>query len=261
MKYVDAHIHLSDIEYNEKIDDIIKDAKQTNVVALVSNSMDLESSLQTLKLAKQYPNQVYAALGIHPWNVRSLKENELQKTLDMIVKEASEGKLVAIGEIGLDFQYIKKEEDKNLQLKVFHEMLSVAEKLSLPAIIHSRGTTQEIMDILSSYRIKKVLLHWFSRPIELLNKIVEKGYFITEGPPTAYSKRTKEIVEKTPLTHLLTETDGPVRFFGPPFKGSLTMPSFIPVVVEAIAEVKNMDKKEVGEQIIRNFTNFFGINL
>ncbi|MEM2975392.1 MAG: TatD family hydrolase [Candidatus Bathyarchaeia archaeon] len=261
MKYVDAHIHLSDTEYNGKIDEIIKDAKQSNVVALVSNSMDLESCLQTLRLAKEYPNHVYAALGIHPWNVKSLKENELQNTLDLIVKEAGEDKIVAVGEIGLDFQYVKKEEDKDSQLKVFREMLAVAEKLSLPAIIHSRGTTQEIMDILPSYRIKKVLFHWFSRPIELLNKIVEKGYFITEGPPTAYSKRTKEIVEKTPLTHLLTETDGPVRFFGPPFKGSLTTPSFIPVVVEAIAKVKNMDKEEVGEQIIKNFSEFFCINL
>lgn len=261
MKYVDAHIHLSDPEYEGKIEEIIKDARQANVVALVSNSMNLESCLQTLKLAKEQHNHVYAALGIHPWNVKGLKENELQNTLDLIVKEANEDNVVAVGEIGLDFQYVKKEEGKDLQLKVFHEMLDVAEKLSLPAIIHSRGTTQEIMDILSSYRIKKVLFHWFSRPIELLNKIVEKGYFITEGPPTAYSKRTKEIVEKTPLTHLLTETDGPVRFFGPPFKGSLTMPSFIPVVVEAIAEVKKMSQEEVCEQIVKNFTEFFSINL
>lgn len=259
MKFVDAHIHLSDSEYSQKIDEIVEDAKRSNVVALVSNSMDLETSLLSLQLAEEYPDRVYAALGIHPWNVRNPLLNELQDTVNLIFKHAkNKEKVVAVGEIGLDFQYAKNEELQDLQLQVFHEMLSTAEKLSLPVIIHSRGTASQIISLLPSYGVKKVLFHWFSRPIGLLSQIVDRGYLITEGPPSVFSNGIREIIRRIPLTNLLTETDGPVRFRGP-FKGKMTTPSFIPLVVEAIAQLKGKKETEVADQIFENFTNFFGV--
>ncbi len=130
MRFVDAHIHLSDQEYNGKVETIIEDAQKSNVIALVSNSMNYESSMLSLQLAEQNPGLVYAALGIHPWNVQLLSSNELEQTLDLIFKQGRyREKVVAIGEVGLDFSYGKKQ-IVHLQIKVFNEMLQAAEKQS-----------------------------------------------------------------------------------------------------------------------------------
>ena len=259
MKFVDAHIHLSDEEYAESIDEIIDEARSSNVIALVSNSMNYETSIGSLKLAERFPGIVYAALGIHPWNVNVLTEDEFQQTVELISKQRQvNNALVAIGEIGLDYKYTKIW-DK--QLMVFNEMLNLAEKLDLPVIIHSRGTTAQIVEMLPSFSLKRVLLHWFSNPISTLAKIVEHGYYISEGAPTAYSNGIREVVKRIRMTNLLTETDGPVRFWKPPFKGKKTTPAFIPTIVKAIAEVKNMDATEVAAQIIKNFEEFFRVKL
>ncbi len=259
MRFVDAHVHLSDPEYEPCIDEIVADAKKSNVVAMVSNSMNLQTSLQSITLAEKYPKLVYAALGIHPWNVKELLPNELEQTANLILNHKRHERMVAIGEIGLDHKYAKGERKSlmNKQYEVFCEMLQLSEKLSLPAIIHSRGMTSEIMGLLSSYNIKKVLLHWFSNPMKLLPEIVGRGYYITEGPPVVYSTHIQDIVGRIPLTHLLTETDGPVKFFKSPFKREVTRPSFVPLVVDAIAKIRGRHKEEVAEQIFRNFTNFF----
>ncbi|MGB9684631.1 MAG: TatD family hydrolase [Candidatus Bathyarchaeales archaeon] len=255
LKYVDTHIHLSDEEYAGKVDEIVSEAKTSNVVALVSNSMDIKTSMKSLELAENYAGVVYAALGIHPWSVNNLAEDELQKTSEFILKQRGNEAVIAIGEVGLDYKY-EKIWDK--QLKVFDEMLHLAEKLDLPVIVHSRGTTAQIVEMLPSYNLKRVLLHWFSNPISSLAKAVEKGYYISEGPPTVYSNGIREVVRRVPITNLLTETDGPVRYFKSPFHGKMTTPAFIPMVVKAIAEVKRIDIAEVSEQIMKNFEEFFG---
>ena len=256
MKLIDAHIHLSDAEYAKCTDELVAEAKSSNVVAIVSNSIDFETSIGSLKLAEKYPDTVYPALGIHPCNVTILKENELEETLKLISERSQKKEIVAVGEIGLDYKY-EKILDK--QLMVFDKMLRAAEKLNLPVIIHSRGITAQIVDMLPSYKLKRVLLHWFSHPMSALYKAVEHGYFITEGPPVAYSNGIRQVVKEVPLANLLTETDGPVTYRKPPFNDQLTRPSFINTVVEAIAEVKNMAVVDVAEQIARNFEGFFNI--
>ena len=258
MKLVDAHIHLSDTEYNNHTDELVADAKTSNVTALVSNSMDLQTSQESLKLAEKHPGLVYPALGIHPWNVNVLKENELENTLKLISDENQKKTVIAIGEIGLDSKY-DKIWDK--QLAVFDKMLRLAEAVNLPVIIHSRGTTAQIVDMLPSYNLKRVLLHWFSYPMTALSQAVSHGYYITEGPPAAYSNGIREVIATVPLTNLLTETDGPVKYYKQPFNGQLTKPSFIRTVVEAIAEIKKMRVDDVADQIARNFEEFFSIKL
>jgi TatD DNase family protein len=258
MKLIDAHIHFSDAEYAKCTDELVAEAKRSNVVALVSNSMDLETSIGSLKLAEKYPGMVYPALGIHPWNVNVLKENELEATLKLISEQNQKKSVIAIGEIGLDYKY---ETIWDKQLMVFDKMLRLAETLLLPVIIHSRGTTAQIVEMLPSYNLKRVLLHWFSHPMSALTKAVDHGYFITEGPPVAYSNGIREVVRKVPLTNLLTETDGPVTYRKLPFNGQLTRPSFIRTVVDAVAEVKKMDAVDVADQVARNFEEFFNIKL
>ncbi len=261
MRFVDAHVHLSDPEYESHIGRLIEDAEKSSVVALVSNSMNLQTSLQSIELSEKYPKLVYAALGIHPWNVKELAANELEHTASLIENHKQNKGIVAIGEIGLDYKYLKggKKELLTSQYEMFSKMLQLSEKLSLPAIIHSRGTTQEIIDMLTSYNTKKVLLHWFSQPISLLSRIVERGYYVSEGPPTVFASHIQDIVRQIPLTNLLTETDGPVRYSRPPFKGEMPKPAFIPMVVDAIARIRQQDKAEVAAQIFKNFVDFFGI--
>jgi TatD DNase family protein len=256
MKLIDAHIHLSDAEYIGHIDELVADAKNAGVIALVTNSMDLKTCQNDIKLAEKYPDLVFPALGIHPWNVNVLKENELQETIDFIQKQ--KGIVKAIGEIGLDFKY---ETIWEKQTMVFEKMLHLAETLELPVIIHSRGTTDKIVEILPSYHLKRVLLHWFSHPMSALTKALDNGYFITEGPPVTYSNGIREVVDKTPITNLLTETDGPVTYWKQPFNGQLTKPSYILNVVGAVAEIKKMQVEEVAEQIIKNFEIFFNIKI
>jgi len=258
MKLVDAHIHLSDAEYTGHIDEVIADAKTSGTVALVSNSLDLKTCQNDIKLAEQYPDLVYPALGIHPWNINHLEEDELQQTIDFILEQSQKKRLAAIGEIGLDYKYETIWED---QMLVFDKMLHLAEQLNLPVIIHSRGTTDKIVEMLQSYNVKRVLLHWFSHPIETLEKAIDQGYFITEGPPVVYSNGIREVVKQAPLTNLLTETDGPVTYYKKPFNGQLTKPSHIQTVLEAVAEIKSLPVEEVAEQIAKNFEAFFDIKL
>jgi len=259
LKFVDAHIHLSDTEYCQKVAYIIAEAKCCNVVALVSNSMNLETSVRSIQLVKENAGFVYAALGIHPWSVTNLTSDELQRTLDFISQHGTNREeVVAVGEIGLDSRYAKRREIRDLQFRVFQEMLHAAEKLSLPVVVHSRWSAPKIMNILPSYNLKGVLFHWFSSPIELLPQIIERGYFVSEGPPTVFSSRTQDVVRRVPITNLLTETDGPVSYHGP-FKDKLTTPAFIPQVVKAVAEIKGMAENDVTEQVLKNFVNFFGI--
>ena len=259
MRFVDAHIHLADKDYAQNVDAVVNDAKQLGVAALVTNSTDLESSHRSLKLAEEYPDHVYAALGIHPWNTKQLKPNEVQDTVKLILSnKENRQKVVAVGEIGLDASYSGNGEPTEIQKQVFHDMLLVAEKTSLPVVIHSRGSTSEIVNMLPSYQLGKVLLHWFSQPHSLIGTIVDRGYSITEGPPVLYSGGMQEIIRQIPLTNLMTETDGPVRFRGP-FNGKLTTSAFIPTVVETISELKGKEKSEVSEQIFQNFVDFFGV--
>jgi TatD DNase family protein len=237
---------------------VIADAKNSGVNALVSNATDLGTSVASLELGERNPNLVYTALGIHPWNINVLKDNELDDTLKLIQDQAQKKTIVAIGEIGLDSKYEKTWEK---QLEVFDKMLQMAEKVNLPVIVHSRGTTERIVDMLPSYKLKNVLLHWFSYPLVALSKAVEHGYCITEGPPTVYSSGIREVIEQVPLTNLLTETDGPVKYYKQPFNGQLTKPSFVRLVVEAVAEIKRMNAEKIADQIATNFENFFNVKL
>jgi TatD DNase family protein len=256
MKLIDAHVHLSDAEYVGHIEELIADAKYAGVSALVTNSMDLKTCQNDIALAEKYPNLVYPALGIHPWNVNVLKENELEETIVFIQRQKNLVK--AIGEIGLDYKY---ESIWEKQTFVFDKMLRLAESLEIPVIIHSRGTTDKIVEMLPSYRLKHVLLHWFSHPMATLYKAIDYGYYITEGPPVTYSNGIREVVENVPLANFLTETDGPVTYWKNPYNGQLTKPSLVRNVVEAVAEIKKIQVEEVAEQISKNFEVFFNIKL
>lgn len=258
LRFVDAHVHLSDEDYAECTGEVIQEARMANVVALVSNSVDLKTSIKSLELAEKYRGLVYAALGIQPSSVERVAEEEIERTLDLISKQRVNKAMVAIGEIGLDSNCMRSWSD---QLKVFDEMLHCAESMRLPVIIHSRGTAEQVIERLPSYKLEKVLLHFFTGSLDSLSRAVENDYYISEGPAAVYSESIREVIRKVPTTNLLTETDGPVRFYKPPFNGNRTTPAFIPQVVKAIAEIKKTDVQGLAEKIARNFEQFFTLEL
>ena len=184
MKLIDAHVHLSDAEYTGHIDELIADAKNAGVVALMTNSMDLKTCQNDLNWQRN-TDLVYPALGIHPWNVNVLKKTNLKNHR---FNPKTKNIVKAIGEIGLDYKY---ETVWEKQMVVFDKMLHLAESLELSGIIHSRGTTDKVVDMLPS-TLKRVLLHWFSYPMTALIRAIDNGYFITEGPPATYSTASEK---------------------------------------------------------------------
>jgi len=149
---------------------------------------------------------------------------ELDKTIRLI--EQNRQSIVALGEIGLDRKIPATEIGKN-QILILNALLRVAENLDLPVIIHSRGSASEVLDILPSFNVSKVLLHWYSGPLDFIPKIIARGYYMSVGPPILYANYLREIVSNVPIKNILTETDGPVSYRGP-FKGKMTSPSFHP---------------------------------
>ena len=258
LRFVDAHVHLSDDEFARCVEEILEEARMANVAALVSNSVDFATSMGNLELAEKYPNLVFVALGIHPGSVKDLADGELERIVDLISKQKMNKSLVAIGEIGLDSKHANTWND---QFRIFGEMLHAAERTRLPIIVHSRGAAEQVLEMLPSYDLGKVLLHFFTGPTGIVFEAVERGYYISEGPAAVYSEDIQEILRKIPTENILTETDGPIRFYRQPFNGKRTSPTFIPLVVKTIAEIKKTDVWSMAEKIAGNFERFFTLKL
>ncbi len=252
--YVDAHVHLADPQYTGSVGTVIQEANGASVAIMLSCGVDEITSLKTVQLAKQYPGKVLAAVGIHPWTVVNSPEIEpvrIRRLLD------GEGKhVLAIGEVGLDGQYPQTGFEFRKQREVFDYFLSLAKENALPIVVHSRLAAEAALEMIDAHGLRNVLLHWYSGPVELVPKIIERGYVISVGPALLYSKRLREIAEATPLDSLLTETDGPVRFHGP-FEGKLTTPAFIPAVVKKLAELKGSSDEVVRDHLLENFSRVF----
>jgi TatD DNase family protein len=254
--FIDAHIHLADPDYEHRVERVLEIARKENVVALVANSMNLKTSGVSVRLAISNPALVYAAVGIHPWNAQRVEFDEFGG-IEVLVRQ-KRNQILAIGEIGLDKSYAKTPDNFAEQRRFFEKQLSLAEETNLPVIVHSRSCSREVLDTLSSYNSKRVLMHWYSGPLEYVKEMCDKGWMLSFGPSIFYSKTIREIMSKIPVVSLLTETDGPVAYRGP-FEGRETTPEFIRLVVEEIARILNSDHQTVADQILENFYRFFGV--
>lgn len=255
MSYVDAHLHLADSGYDGQVESVLEDARANDVAYLLSNGMDYESSLNTINLSKQY-DTVIAAVGVHPLTATNpntpLRLNEFNRLIEENRKQVK-----AIGEIGLDGQYTQDDE-KEKQREIFQFFLSIAEHQGLPVVIHSRLAIDEILATLPSFKLVKVLLHWYSGPSKHLNVIKDRGYLISVGPSILYSKRTADVARQADISIILTETDGPVKFYGP-FKGISTRPSFVIDVVKILSEMKNKCIEETRDTVWSNFHSLISL--
>jgi TatD DNase family protein len=250
LSYADAHLHLADPGYGGKVESAIEDAEKNKISFLLSNAVDYMTSLETVSLAKRYEGRVLAAVGVHPWTVTNAEDCQLDKFEQLVRENASYVK--AIGEIGLDGQYTQDQEVRRKQRKTFGFFLKLAEMNGLPAIVHSRMAVDEVLEILPSFNIPRVLLHWYSGPTEKLNLIQDRHYLISIGPSVFYSSRIIKIARTADLSLILSETDGPVSHHGP-FEGQVTLPSFVVKVTQELSELKAQDVDAVRDAIWLNF--------
>ena len=218
----DAHIHLSDPEYESDLPLIIESMNKQNIKACCV-SMDIDTCQNTMKLSEQSEN-ILPFLGIHPEKA----QDDPTSVYDMIKENQS--KITGIGEIGLDRTYISSEHEWEVQKQVFSNQLSLAEKFQKPVSIHSRKTLDDIFDILPSYKIQNVLLHWFDGSKKQLKKAMDFGFYVSYGPLLVYANDKQTLLANTEQDKILVETDGPVRFsrcFGHKTAQILFLPSVV----------------------------------
>ncbi|MBY9006551.1 MAG: TatD family hydrolase [Candidatus Lokiarchaeota archaeon] len=240
---IDVHCHTN--LYLE-LDKVLEEAKKVNIEKIISVGMSNLGLERTIEIAHKY-KMIYPALGIHPEETLMNKniENQLDNILEFIFQNSN--KICAIGEIGLDHHFIKDKNIYPLQEKIFLDMLDLAQKLNLPVNLHTKGAEQEIFEILPSFTIPNVNIHWYSGPDKYLKFGIERGYYFSITPAISYSPVIKKVVELVDLNHLLLESDGPVNY-----SGKVGSPSMIRNVLAAISSIKNISKKELEEKIYQN---------
>ncbi len=214
-------------------------------------SMDNSNSIQTLNLATK-SELILPFIGIHPEKFKDSLEDMIQ------LIEQNKDKISGIGEIGLDKTYVESDEEYSNQKKVFDSLLSLAEKYKKPVSIHSRKTLDDIFEVLSSYSISGVLLHWFDGNKKQLQKAMDMKYFVSYGPVMLYANDKQILLSKTDQDKILVETDGPVRFskcFG--FKPAQI--TFIPSVIFCASKVLRKSYDEFITILEKNSMNYLGI--
>ena len=246
----DSHIHLSDPAYQKDLSFIIKGMEKMKIKACCV-SMDYINSKQTLEISKQ-SKLILPFIGIHP----ECANEELDQMITLIQdnKEIISG----IGEIGLDPTYVQSEEDKKNQLHVFESLLSLGEKQNKPISIHSRKSLDEVLDLLTSYNSKKILLHWFDGSKKQLQKAMDLNCFVSYGPVMIYANDKQVLLGKTDEDKLLVETDGPVRF-SRCFEMKSAQIDFIPSVVFCSSKILNKQYDEMASILEKNSKSFLGI--
>ncbi|WP_181538813.1 TatD family hydrolase [[Anoxybacillus] calidus] len=251
----DTHAHLNAIQYNDDLQEVINRALEEGVSNIVVVGFDRPTISRAIELAEQYPF-IYAAVGWHPVDAIDMTEEDLQ----MIEQLAAHPKVVALGEMGLDYYWDKS--PKEVQKEVFRKQIALAKKVKLPIIIHNREATADIIEILKEENAAEVggVMHCFTGSVEVAKQCIDMNFYISFGGPVTFknAKKPKEVAKEIPLEHLLIETDCP--YLTPhPFRGKRNEPSYVKYVAEAIAELKGISFEEVAQKTSDNAKKLFGI--
>ena len=245
---VDTHCHIFS-EYYSDIDAVIKRASDAGVKMLVVNGYDMKSNREVLELVKKY-DIVYGALGIQPENLDELSD----ENISFIEEHINDDKIVAVGEIGLDYHY---DLDKERQKDLFKRQLDIARKYNKPVIVHSRDCIQETYDILKMYNIKGIM-HCYSGSVEMAKKFVEIGFFLGIGGISTFknSRKVVEVIKNIPIEYILLETDCP--YLTPePYRGKRNEPAYIPLILERICSLKSLNYKDAEEVMTSSILRLF----
>lgn len=254
--YSDSHCHLNDKALNEDIPSVLKRARDAGVKNIIVIAWDLESSKQAIEIAEANEN-VYATVGFHPENLDDISDEALLE----IEKLAANRKVVAIGEIGLDYHWFKEQEHREKQKEWFIRQIELANKLGLPCSIHAREATGDTYTILKEHPIHaSAVLHCYSGSSEMLREFAKLGYYFGFDGPVTFknAKEPKECALVCPLDRLLVETDSP--YMAPtPFRGTTNEPKHIPLIVEHIAAIREMEIDDLKGAIEENLQRLFHV--
>jgi TatD DNase family protein len=252
---IDTHAHLEMREFNDDREDVIRRAREAGVEHIITIGTTVESSRDAVLLADKH-DFIYAAIGIHPHEVKDI----LHPAYEMLRHLAKHKKVVAYGEIGLDYHY--EHSPRADQKRKFRDMLREARELDLPVIIHDREAHEDTLQILSEEWSPDLggVMHCFSGDLEMAKKLIEMGFSLSVAGPVTFpkSEALREVVRQVPIEHLLVETDAP--YLAPqPVRGKRNEPAFVRHTAEAIAKIKGLSYGDVTRITGFNAMQLFGI--
>jgi TatD DNase family protein len=259
---IDTHCHLNFDTYEPDRAEVVARAAAAGVTRIIIPGVDVATTREALALAAQYPSQVFAAAGVHPNSTADFDDS----TLAEIETLAQQPHIVSVGEIGLD--YYRDRSPKKKQFAAFEAQLALAEKLSLPIIIHNRDASEDVVAILDNWvktltgplRERPGVMHSFSAPPEIAERVLAMGFYLGFTGPVTFGKADdlRRVVAATPLNRILVETDGP--FLTPhPYRGKRNESAYIPLIAERIATVKQLTLDEVASATTSNAVKLFNL--
>ena len=260
MEFFDSHSHYNDEKFDEDREQIIKDTYESGVTKFVCAGYNIESSKKAIELSKEY-EFIYSICGISPNDIPQ-SEQELWKDIakiSKIVQENMTNKLVAIGEIGLDYYW--NTENKGLQKEAFAKQIDLANELDLPIVIHSRDASVDTIDILKEHQVRKAgIFHCCQFNQEMIRQALALGYYISFAGPVTFknSKSAPDIVNMVPLDRILIETDSP--YLAPePNRGKRNDSRNVKFVAQKIADLRGMSIEEISRITYENAMRIFDI--
>jgi len=253
---IDSHAHLDMKQFDADRDRVVDRALSNDVSHIISVGIDIKSSRNALNLTTHYPS-IFATAGIHPHNADNANKDDLEH----IALIAQQDKIIAIGEIGLDF--FRNRSARQNQIEVFTQQLDIAMSLDLPVVIHDREAHTETVNILSSFKQNELrgVIHCFSGDYELAKTFIDMGYYISIPGTITYNNasQTQDVVRRIPLNRLLLETDAP--FLAPtPCRGKRNEPSYIIYTAQKIAKLREISFEEVSYQTSKNVCKLFNLS-
>ncbi|SFD72775.1 TatD DNase family protein [Lentibacillus persicus] len=251
----DTHVHLNADQFLEDREETIQRAFDTGVKYMVVVGFDRKTIPLAIEIAEQY-DTIYAAVGWHPVDAVDMTEDDLT----WIEELASHPKVVAIGEMGLDYHWDKSPKDS--QKDVFRKQIALAKKVNMPIIIHNREATEDILQLLQEENAKEIggIMHCYNDSAEYVQTILDMNFYVSLGGPVTFKNATlpKDTAVEVPLDRLLVETDAP--FLAPhPNRGKRNEPSYVKLVAEKIAELRGMSFEELSRITTENALTFFNI--
>ena len=249
--FIDTHCHISD-EYYDDIDTVILENEQAGIEKIIVCGCDKEEIKTTINYINKYSN-LFATIGYHPAEASKITDSDISNLEKLI---CSNKKIVGIGEIGLDYHYGK--EDILIQQEVFRKQLSLAEKLHLPVVIHSRDATNDTINILKEYKVTGVI-HCFSGSLETANIYISMGYKLGIGGVVTFKNTNLvNVIDNISLDNIVLETDSP--YLAPvPYRGKTNSSKYIPIIAEKLASIKSISLEKVSEITLKNTYNIFDL--
>ncbi|MEA5060836.1 MAG: TatD family hydrolase [Erysipelotrichaceae bacterium] len=255
MKIFDTHCHFNHDDFYLNTDQYLKEAKENNVSRFLVVGYDKESSLRAVKLAEQH-EEMYAAVGFHPTEI-DIAEEDFQIVMNLL----NHPKVVAIGEIGLDYHWVKDLSQREKQKKYFIRQIEIANRFNKPIVVHNRDAMQDCFDILKEHRVNKGgIMHCYSGSVEMAIELIKLDFMIGLGGPVTFlnAKTPKEVAKIIPLQSLVLETDAP--YLAPhPYRGQTNRPMYITLVLEEISKIRNMTSTELAKITYENACRMFHV--